>query len=79
MNRLQLVFILFTASQYSKYYAIKWRILENLFILSFGRYQHIVEKYYVSCAQITTYGIGNYILVPSCEMFEDTKRGNKNP
>ena len=31
----------------------------------FGRYQHIVEKYFFSCAQMTKDGIGNHILVQS--------------
>jgi hypothetical protein len=42
-------------------------LLKNHFILSFktvfGRYQHLVEKYSVSCVHMTKDGIGNYSLV----------------
>ena len=31
----------------------------------FERHQHLVEKNYVSCAQMTKHGIGHYILVQS--------------
>jgi hypothetical protein len=31
----------------------------------FERHQHLVEKTYVSCAQMTKHGIGHYILVQS--------------
>jgi len=35
------------------------------FLNFFGRYQHPVEKYYVSCVEMTKDDIGNYILVQS--------------
>jgi hypothetical protein len=35
----------------------------------FGRYQQIVERYNVTCVQLTRYGIGNYNMVQSWLLF----------